>query len=140
MAGAAALYTPEILALAAGLAEFPLLDGFAYVGDARSPLCGSMLTVGLDLDAPGSVTKIGLRVHACAIGQAAAAIFAKAAIGRDRAAVEQAEADLRAWLEAGAAQPDWPGLSTVAAAVAYPARHGAILLPWKAALAALPTL
>ena len=31
----------------------------------------------------------------------------------------------------------WPDLDLVAPAVAYPARHGAMLLPWKAALAAL---
>jgi NifU-like protein involved in Fe-S cluster formation len=139
MAGAAALYTPEVLALAASLANVPLDDSFAIAGDARAPLCGSALRIGLDLDAAGKVTRIGLRVHACAIGQAAAAIFSGAAIGIDRSAIAQVEADLRGWLGDGGALPDWPGLSAIAAAAAYPARHGAILLPWKAALAALPS-
>jgi len=36
-----------------------------------------------------------------------------------------------------ATAPDWPDLALVAPARAYPARHGAMLLPWKAAAAAL---
>jgi hypothetical protein len=33
--------------------------------------------------------------------------------------------------------PDWPGFELLAAARDYPARHGAILLPFDAAIAAL---
>ena len=44
---------------------------------------------------------------------------------------------LEAWLAGEAHQPDWPGLAPIEPARAYPARHGAMLLPWKAALAAL---
>jgi len=33
--------------------------------------------------------------------------------------------------------PDWPGLDAIEAARAFPGRHGAMLLPWQAALAAL---
>jgi hypothetical protein len=51
----------------------------------------------------------------------------------------RALAGIEAWLStADAPLPDWPGLSAIAAARSYPARHGAILLPWKAAMAALP--
>ena len=46
---------------------------------------------------------------------------------------------LRDWLvQETAPQPGWPGLDALAAARAYPARHGAILLAWRAALEALP--
>lgn len=82
---------------------------------------------------------LGLKVHACAIGQAAAALFAVSAQGKTRNEIAAAEGELSAWLiDDSAAVPAWPGLETIAAARAYPARHGAILLSWKAALAALP--
>jgi hypothetical protein len=35
--------------------------------------------------------------------------------------------------------PDWPGLTAIAAARDYPARHGAIMLAWQAARQLLPT-
>lgn len=138
MASAARLYTPEVLALATSLASYPLDPDLVLRGEARSPTCGSAIVLGLACDPDGSVTRVGLRALACAIGQASAAIFAKGAIGRDREAIAAALASLSDWLGADAPRPDWPGLETIDAARGYPARHGAILLPWKAALAALP--
>jgi NifU-like protein involved in Fe-S cluster formation len=138
MSAAAALYTPEILALATDLARYRLDEDLHLRGSARSPSCGSSLDIGLTLDAGGRIARIGLRSHACAIGQAAAAIFAAAAAGRDRAEIADAQARLEDWL-AGDRRPDWPGLDILAGAQAYPGRHGAVMLPWRAALAALPS-
>lgn len=137
MSSAATLYTPQVLALATSLARYPLSDDLPQIGSARSPTCGSTIELGLMLDSSGTIERIGLRAHACAIGQAAAAIFAEGAAGRDAKAIQAAEAEIANWL-AGGTQPDWPMFEAIAAAHAYPARHGAILLPWKAALAALP--
>ena len=39
-----------------------------------------------------------MKAQACAIGQASAAIFAEAAIGRTRAELAQSHAALQAWL------------------------------------------
>lgn len=136
MASTTALYTPEILALATSLARFPLTERLPHRGSARSPSCGSSLDIGLATHAHGRIEQVGLRSHACAIGQAAAAIFAAAAPGHDRAALAAAAQEIAAWL-AGSALPSWPGFARIAPAAAYPARHGAILLPWKAALSAL---
>ena len=139
MSQATKLYTPAVLGLATGLAAYPLDPDLPHHGRARAPLCGSTLELGLALDPAGRIARIGLKAQACAIGQAAATLFAAAAPGRDRAALASALAGLEAWLTAeDAAMPDWPGLEAIAAAKGYPARHGAILLPWKAALAALP--
>ncbi len=133
------LYTPEVLGLATALAEFPLADDFPLQGSARSPLCGSAIELGIRQDADGRIGDLGLKVHACAIGQAAAALFARGAAGKARADIAAAEGQLRDWLgQEAAPQPDWPGLDALAAARAYPARHGAILLAWRAALEALP--
>ncbi|HYD24327.1 MAG TPA: iron-sulfur cluster assembly scaffold protein [Croceibacterium sp.] len=136
---AARLYTPELLALAVELASYPPLEPAAARGEARSPTCGSTLAVDLELDGAGRIAGLGMRVRACAVGQAAAAIFARHARGRGQAEIGEALARMEAWLAHEGAQPAWPDLALIAPARAYPARHGAILLPWKAALAALST-
>ncbi|MBU6267121.1 MAG: iron-sulfur cluster assembly scaffold protein [Sphingomonadales bacterium] len=133
----AVLYTPEVLALATGLAAYPLSDDLPLRGEARSRSCGSTLAIGLDCDASGCIDRLGLRAQACAIGQAAAAIFASHAVGQGAGAIVRAEASLAAWLGGTGPMPDWPGLEAIAAARAYPARHGAILLAWRGALSAL---
>lgn len=139
MASAAVLYTPEVLALATSLAQFPLDANLPLRGSARSPACGSTLELGLILDEQGRIARVGLKAHACAVGQAAAAIFAAAAPGRTRDDLISAVAELEAWLGGNATVPAWPGLDALAAASTYPARRGAILLAWRAALGALPS-
>lgn len=139
MSAAAKLYSPEVLALATSLAALPLDDGLAARGFARSAACGSTIELGLALDGEGRIARIGIRPHACAIGQASAALFAAAACGRTRADIAAALVQLEQWLgDPPGALPDWPGLEAIAPARDFPARHGAILLAWRAALDALP--
>jgi NifU-like protein involved in Fe-S cluster formation len=139
MSGAPKLYTPELLACAVRLAEFPLTEGFALVGDARSPACGSTLSLGLRCDAGGLIEQVGVKAQACAVGQAAAAIFAGGVKGKGRDAIERAAADIRQWLASPDARvPDWPGIELLEGARAHPGRHGAVMLGWDAALRALP--
>ncbi len=139
MAAATTLYTPEVLGLATSLAAFPLDEALPLRTTARSPSCGSSLTLGLATDPAGAIAQVGLKSQACAIGQAAAAIFAGGARGRTAEQIAAAAADLSAWLSGSGAQPDWPGLELLAPARAYPARHGAIKLAWTAARELLPT-
>lgn len=138
MTGAAAgrLYTPELLALAVELARYPLTDDLPLRGEARSRSCGSTVDLALALDGD-AIASIGLRARACAVGQAAAAIFAREAYGKSLAEIAGAETDIARWLAQEGAVPAWPGLELLEPARAYPARHGAILLPWKAAAEAL---
>ncbi|MDF8331908.1 iron-sulfur cluster assembly scaffold protein [Novosphingobium cyanobacteriorum] len=135
--GARALYTPEILAAAAGLAAFPWDEALPLQGDARSRSCGSTIAMALSLDGEGRIMRIGLRPHACAVGQAAAHAFATGAVGRNREHIAAARAQIGAWLAGDGPLPDWPGLHLIEAARDYPGRHGAIVLAWDAALAAL---
>lgn len=137
---AAKLYTPELLGLAVELADYPLAGALPLGGEARSAACGSTLELGLALDGEGRIARIGMRVRACAVGQAAAAIFAREAAGRDAAAIEEAHEALRFWLAGEGGAPHWPGLAMLECACGYPGRHGAILLPWRAASAALSSL
>ncbi len=137
MSAAQRLYTPELLALAVELARFPRLEEATTQGEARSPTCGSTLAMDLALDEAGRIERLGMTVRACAVGQGSAAIFARHAAGRDAGAIAGALGQLEAWLGGEGALPDWPDVAIIEPARAYPARHGAILLPWKAALAAL---
>lgn len=136
-APAARLYTPDILALAVSLSGYPFDPAMPLSGEVRSRTCGSVLSISIAADADGAIERFGMNVRACAIGQAAAAIFAKGACGATPDRVAEALTNIEAWLAGKAARPAWPGLDAIDAAAAYPARHGAILLPWKAAQAAL---
>jgi NifU-like protein involved in Fe-S cluster formation len=139
MSAAERLYTPELLGLAVELAEWPPLDTSPHRGEARSATCGSTLAMDLAVDEQGRIARLGMRVRACAVGQAAAAIFARHAVGRDAEDLSHALTRLEAWLQEQGPAPAWPDLQLIAAAREYPGRHGAILLPWRAALAALST-
>lgn len=130
------LYTPQMLGLAVELAQFPLRPDLFLRGEARSRSCGSTVELGFALDG-ATVSELGLRVTACAVGQAAAAIFARSARGMTQRQIADAQDSIAAWLSGPEQMPDWPDIGTLEPARAYPGRHAAILLPWKAAIAAL---
>lgn len=139
MSATSRLYTPQVLALATALADYPLFDALKLRGSTRSSICGSALELGLELDAAARIVGIGMKVSACAIGQAAAALFVQSAKNCSKSDVQFALAQIEAWLRRDRAElPDWRGLDAIASARDYPGRHGAIVLPWKAALALLP--
>jgi NifU-like protein involved in Fe-S cluster formation len=139
MAGADKLYTPELLALTVSLAEFPADPSLPLHGHARSKSCGSTLAAHIAVDGEGRIERLGLQVRACAVGQASAAIFARAAAGRSLAEIEAVHDGLTRWLAGIGGLPAWPGLDPLIPARDYPARHGAIMLPWTAARDALST-
>ncbi|ASJ91329.1 Fe-S cluster protein [Porphyrobacter sp. CACIAM 03H1] len=131
------LYSPELLSLATALAAFPLADDLPLRAEARSRSCGSVIALGLALDGAGQVERVGMQVSACAIGQASAALLAQGAAGADPEDFHRTLGALEAWLAGEGALPSWPGITALAPAQAHAGRHGALLLPWKAALAAL---
>ena len=131
------LYTPRLLALSAGLADFPLTDTFDVTADGRSKTCGSTISIGLDCDEVGGISRLGMQVSACAVGQSSAAIMAQAARGRPAKSFEAMVTAIENWLAGSGALPDWPGFDALEAALPHKGRHGAILLPWKAATDAL---
>ncbi|MFL6730529.1 MAG: iron-sulfur cluster assembly scaffold protein [Sphingomicrobium sp.] len=132
----APLYTTEILRLAASLGEPRELEREDGRAELRSPTCGSRIGMSVELDNAGRVAALSQRVHACAFGQASAALLERGAIGRTRDDVEQALDALGDWLGGSDAEPGW-GLSALAPARSRVSRHGAILLPFRALLAAL---
>lgn len=133
----AKLYTPELLALAVELADYPLNSQLPLTGEARSRSCGSSLEVSLSLNSSDQIEDIGMRVTACAVGQAAAAIFAGSAKGTTPEQLTTTLSQIDLWLSGQGELPDWRGLTALTPARDHAGRHGAILLPWKAAYAAL---
>ena len=132
------LYTTAILRLATESAAFPPLTDPDLVAQARSPVCGSALTLSADMEGE-AIVRVGLALTSCAVGQAAAALLAQAAPGRTLADLAEAEARVARWLEGseGAGEP-WPGFAAMATVRAFPARHGAVLLPFRAGAALRP--
>lgn len=131
------LYSPQMLALAVELADIPLDPHAPHAGEVRSRTCGSTLALGCAIDEDGAISSIGMKVSACAVGQAAAAIFASEAVGRNFADLEAAERSIAAWLSSDGELPDWPRLGMLEPALPHQGRHEAILLPWRAALGVL---
>lgn len=131
------LYTPRLLALSAQLAEFPLSRAYDLRSETRSRTCGSTLELGVDADENGAVQRLGLRVSACAIGQSSAAVMATEAKGRTASDFDRILESIQAWLAGKAPAPEWPGFDALEPALPHPARHGALLLPWKAMSEAL---
>ncbi|OCC24542.1 Fe-S cluster protein [Croceicoccus estronivorus] len=140
MNATAQLYTPELLGLAVTLADYPYDPSFPMQGQARSASCGSTMDLGFVLDRASRIESIGMKVHACAVGQAAAAVFAAQANGLRVDDIERVHDALSHWLAGEGKLPDWSGLSIIEPARAFPGRHGAIMLPWRAALQALSNI
>lgn len=132
------LYTVDILRLAASIPHLGQLEYARGRAEVRSPTCGSVVTVEVNVDAEGRVTGLGQQVQACAFGQASAALMGAQALGRDAAEVGRALADFEAWLGGSRGDPGgWPGLDVLEPARSRRGRHGAMLLPFRALLAAI---
>ena len=132
----APLYTIEILRLAGSLPDPARLDRVDGSAQLRSPTCGSTVHTEVQMER-GVMAAISQQVRACAFGQATAALVAKHAPGRTREEAAEALAALNEWLEGSRDDAGGWGLDALAPARTRTSRHGAILLPLRALLAAI---
>jgi NifU-like protein involved in Fe-S cluster formation len=133
----APLYTLDILRLAASLPEPKQLERVDGSASQRSPTCGSVVETEVQLK-DGQVEALSQRVTACDFGQASAALVARGATGRGAHEVQTALDELSGWLSGERDRaPEWPGFDALAPARARKIRHGAILLPLRALVAAI---
>ncbi|MES2441588.1 MAG: iron-sulfur cluster assembly scaffold protein [Pseudomonadota bacterium] len=128
----APLYNNEILRLAASVPFLDRIERPQASVEKRSPVCGSRVTVDVDLDGEGRVAQTGMLVRACALGQASAALMAAHAVGRSADALAVARDALTAWLAGEGPVPEWPGLAVFAPALPHRARHPSIRLAFEA--------
>jgi len=130
-----ALYSDKLLALAANM---PLTDPLTTPsGQAkrRSPLCGSNIEV--EIETKGDrIVGFHQDVKACALGQAAASVFAKHAIGLTYDEVAAVRDQMAAMLKENGPSPTgkFEDLRYLLAARDFKNRHESILLVFNATL------
>lgn len=128
----APLYNAEILRLAATIPHHDRLSDPMGSAEKRSPICGSRVTVDVNLNSQGRVSEIGLLVRACALGQASSSLMGANAIGRSPEELAVARDALAAWLAGKGPLPDWPGFDLFTPALPHSARHASIRLAFEA--------
>lgn len=134
----APLYSTDILRLATANPHHGRLLAPHGSGEARSPVCGSRVTVDVEIDGDGRITALATEVQACTFGQASVSLFAQHGIGRTLADIESARDALGGFLSGDRQDPgDWPGLSVFDRVRPHSARHPAVLLSFDAAIVAL---
>ncbi len=130
------LYNTDILSLAATLENTSLScpDGIAR---KVSKLCGSWLEIDLNVE-DGVVSDCAMRVQACALGQASAALLKEVIVGASLEDLTLARDGLNAMLKEGGEPPAgrFMKLATLKGVAKYPARHTSTLLAFDAAVAA----
>lgn len=130
------LYNTDILTLSSTLenASLPHPDGTSR---KVSKLCGSWLEIDLKIE-DGVVSDAALRVQACALGQASAAILKENIIGANLEELATARDGLSAMLKDGAAPPTgrFEKLALLSGVAKYSARHTSTLLAFEAAVEA----
>ncbi|MEM1075276.1 MAG: iron-sulfur cluster assembly scaffold protein [Pseudomonadota bacterium] len=132
------LYSGRILELAAEIPHIERLEAPMATVKKRSPLCGSAVTVDLNVS-DGRVTAFGQDVKACALGQAAASVAGATVIGRTAAELVRARDQLRQMLKSQGPVPDAPfdGFEVLIPARDYKNRHASILLSLEATCEAI---
>ena len=133
----APLYTTEILRLAGSLPDPAPAGARMARRSVRSPTCGSRVESAVQLDGEGRIEAMSQQVHACAFGQASAALLDAAATGAKRSEVDRRTIGWPLARRRDDQRATWPGLDALAPARSRTSRHGAILLPFRALLAAI---
>jgi NifU-like protein involved in Fe-S cluster formation len=131
----APLYTTDILRLAASLPlENSLFEPHGRA-ERRSRACGSMVTAEVKLGSDGRIERLAQRVQACAFGQASAALVQGFAAGRSLEELTAAQERMARWLGGEGEAPET--FDVLSPARTKIGRHGAMLLPFDAVIAAV---
>jgi len=131
------LYNTDVLFLAANISHVGRLDNPDGTARKVSKLCGSWVEIDVKVD-KGVVSDFAIRLQACALGQASAAILAEAVIGAIISELRDARDGLLAMLKQGAEAPEgrFAKLSLLADVANYPARHTSTMLAFDAVVEA----
>ncbi len=132
------LYTRDILRLAGAISRVGRLAAPEGTASRTSRVCGSSMTVEVALAEDGRIADYAQQLRACAFGQASAALFAEAALGRSAEEIAAGQAALAGFLDGGAPPTGvWEAFRRLEPVRPVRARHGAVLLPFETTLAAL---
>lgn len=131
------LYNTDILTLSSSLKNASL-DQPDRTARKVSKLCGSWLEIDVKMS-EGVVSDVALRVQACALGQASAAILQAHIRGATLAELKDARDALKAMLKEGGPPPEgrFAQLALLQSVKEYPARHQSTMLAFEAAVEAV---
>jgi nitrogen fixation NifU-like protein len=124
------LYQKAIVEAAVRGARDTRLGPPAASATTDNPLCGDRVTFDVRM-LDGRLAEVGYRTRGCKLCEAATALLAEAAPGRDRAAVAAARAAAKAMLE-GDAAPPWESFAAFTPVRRHKSRHACVLLPFDA--------
>lgn len=132
------IYNTRILELAANIARIERLDAPQASASARSKLCGSEVSVDLNL-AQGRVSSFGQSVKACLLGQAAASVVGREIVGSTPGELRAVSKTMRAMLKENGPAPagKWSDLAVLAPVRDYKHRHEAVMIIFDAVTKAL---
>lgn len=134
------LYSARMKALGTEVREDRRLDPADVTVKRRSPLCGSQITLDVQLDGAGRVAAVGYAVRACALSAAASAIVITASVGADLYELQKIRDQVRSMLKGEDVQfpgGRWADLEILRPAQMVRSRHGSALLPFDAVVEAL---
>ena len=132
------VYNKRILELAGNiprLGRLPVPDASAT---AHSKLCGSTVTVDLQMDGE-TVTEFAHEVKACALGQASSSIMARNVIGAKAPELRALRDTVRKMLKENGSPPGgkWADIAVLEPVRDYKARHASTMLTFDAVVSAI---
>lgn len=136
------VYNKRILELAADIPRQGRLDHPQASATAHSKLCGSTVTIDLDLD-DGHVSNFAHDVKACALGQASSSIMARNIVGSTPQELRALRETVRKMLKENGEPPrdgKWADIAVLEPVRDYKARHASTLLTFDAVVKALDAI
>lgn len=136
------IYNKRILELAADIPRQGRLDHPQASATAHSKLCGSTVTIDLDLK-DGHVSDFAHDVKACALGQASSSIMARNIIGSTPQELRALRETVRKMLKENGEPPrdgKWADIAVLEPVRDYKARHASTMLTFDAVVKALDAI
>lgn len=132
------IYNLKILEFAADIPRSERLANPQATATAHSKLCGSTVTVDLDLT-EDRVSAFGQTVKACLLGQAAASVVGREIVGSTVEEIRTVGQEMRRMLKDNGPPPSgrWADLGLLEPVRDYKARHASTLLVFDAVEAAI---
>jgi len=132
------VYNAKILDLAGNIPRLGRLDAPDASARAHSKLCGSTVTVDLNMDGD-TVTDFAHDVKACALGQASSSLMARHVIGSKADELRGLRETMRKMLKENGPPPSgkWADFAVLEPVRDYKARHASTMLTFDAVASAL---
>ncbi len=132
------VYNKRILELAGNIPRLGRLATPDASATAHSRLCGSTVTVDLQMDGD-TVTDFAHEVKACALGQASSSIMARHIIGAKAPELRKLRETVRQMLKENGSPPagNWEDIAVLEPVRDYKARHASTMLTFDAVVSAI---